>query len=178
MEKEAERIAEFVKISKDNFINSITNNSSLINEYMVDYKNADTYYGNIVIPTRATSGSAGYDFCIPFDLNILPGGSVTIPTGISCYIENNWVLSIYPRSGLGFKYRLRLSNTVGIIDSDYFYSDNEGHIMIKLVNEGNDIIKFKAGDRFAQGVFTQYGITVNDNVSNTRNGGFGSTDNK
>ena len=88
-------------------------------------------YEGIKLPVRATSGSAGYDFFAPFDFILAPSQTIKIPTGIRCEIDEGWVLKIYPRSGLGFKFRLQLNNTVGIIDSDYFYSDNEGHIFIK-----------------------------------------------
>ena len=100
-----------------------------------------------------------------------------IPTGIRVEMLSDWVLKIYPRSGLGFNYRLGLDNTVGIIDSDYFYSDNEGHIMIKITNNSNEgkFLKLNAGDRFAQGIFLEYGVTVDDNADGVRNGGFGST---
>lgn len=84
---------------------------------------------------------------------------------------------IYPRSGLGFKFRLQLDNTVGVIDSDYFYSDNEGHIFIKITNDSNEgkIVEVKAGQGFAQGIFMQYGIVEDDDTVEERNGGFGST---
>ena len=95
-------------------------------------------------------------------------------------MNEDWVLKLYPRSGLGFKYRLQLNNTVGIIDSDYFYSDNEGHIMAKITNDTNEgkNVSLEAGNGFIQGIFVQYGITEDDHVENTRNGGFGSTDKK
>ena len=95
-------------------------------------------------------------------------------------MEEGWVLKVYPRSGLGFKYRLQLNNTVGIIDSDYFYSDNEGHMFIKITNDSNEgkVIHVEAGTGFAQGIFVEYGITVDDDVVEVRNGGFGSTTNK
>jgi dUTP pyrophosphatase len=92
-------------------------------------------------------------------------------------MEKNWVLQCYPRSGLGFKYRLQLNNTVGIIDSDYFYSDNEGHIFAKITNDTNEgrTLEVSPGEGFMQGIFTEYGITVDDDVTEVRNGGFGST---
>ena len=79
--------------------------------------------------------------------------------------------------GLGFKYRLQLNNTVGIIDSDYYYSDNEGHIFSKLTNDSREgkTVEISAGDGFMQGIFVEYGITLDDCVDNVRNGGFGST---
>lgn len=92
-------------------------------------------------------------------------------------IDDGWVLKIYPRSGLGFKYRLQLNNTVGIIDSDYYGSDNEGHIQIKLTNDSREgkCLEVKEGTGFAQGIFLEYGITVDDETTEERNGGFGST---
>ena len=92
-------------------------------------------------------------------------------------MEDGWVLKIYPRSGLGFKYRLQLNNTVGIIDSDYYHASNEGHIFVKLTNDSNEgkTLTLAAGDAFAQGVFVEYGITFDDDADGERRGGFGST---
>ena len=92
-----------------------------------------------------------------------------------CEIDPGWVLMIFPRSGLGFKYHCSLANTVGVIDEDYFYADNEGHIMVKLVNRGNKTMHIEAGDKMCQGVFLPYGITHNDSAKGERHGGFGST---
>mgnify|MGYP003202653596 CR=1 FL=1 len=110
-------------------------------------------------------------------IELKPGETANIPTGIRVLIEDGWVLKIYPRSGLGFKYRLQLNNTVGIIDSDYSRSDNEGHIFIKVTNDSNEgkTLSIPAGTGFAQGIFVEYGITVDDDASGVRNGGFGST---
>ncbi|MFR7592089.1 MAG: dUTP diphosphatase [Longibaculum sp.] len=134
-------------------------------------------YDTLKLPKRATKGSAGYDFYTPIDVYLKPGETLKIPTGIRCEMNESWVLMIYPRSGLGFKYRLQLNNTVGVIDSDYFYSDNEGHIFIKMTNDSNEgkIVDVKAGQGIAQGIFMQYGIVEDDDVSEVRNGGFGST---
>ena len=127
---------------------------------------------------RATKGSAGYDFVSPLTFTLKPGETIKIPTGIRCGMNTDWVLMLYPRSGLGFKYRLQLDNLVGIIDSDYFYSDNEGHIFAKLTNDSktNKIVTVRRGDAFMQGIFVEYGITEDDKVETSRNGGFGSTD--
>ena len=136
-------------------------------------------YDGIRLPRRATAGSAGYDFFSPVDFELKPGETLKMPTGIRAWMEPDWVLKIYPRSGLGFKYRLQLNNTVGIIDSDYYYSDtNEGHIMAKITNDSNEenVLKLKSGDGFMQGIFVEYGITVDDNTTEKRNGGMGSTD--
>ena len=100
------------------------------------------------------------------------------PTGIRVRINEGWVLQIYPRSGLGFKFRLQLNNTVGVIDSDYFNSDNEGHLFIKVTNDSKEgkIVDLSKGSAFAQGIFFQYGITKDDDCDTVRNGGLGSTD--
>ena len=134
-------------------------------------------YEGLRLPRRATAGSAGYDFFTPCAITLAPGESCKIPTGIRVQMEADWVLKLYPRSGLGFKYRLQLNNTVGIIDSDYFYSDNEGHIFAKLTNDTNEgkTVEIPAGAGFMQGIFVEYGITVDDDVKEVRNGGFGST---
>ena len=133
-------------------------------------------YSSLTLPRRATSGSAGYDFFAPFDISLAPNETIKVPTGIRVKIDEGWVLKIYPRSSLGFKYRLRLENTVGIIDSDYYYADNEGHIFIKMTNLGEKSLFIEKGKAFAQGVFVEYGITIDDDCSSSRHGGFGSTD--
>ena len=92
------------------------------------YSGADceSVYADIGLPRRATVGSAGYDFFAPYDFTLAPGETAKIPTGIRVKMEDGWVLMLFPRSGLGFKYRVQLDNTVGIIDGDYYDSDNEG----------------------------------------------------
>lgn len=164
------RIAAFEKVSTERFLNDSVDICSVLEQ-------AKDAYDKIKLPKRATKGSAGYDFYAPFDFKLEPGQTIKIPTGIRCKMEDGWVLKIYPRSGLGFKYRLQLNNTVGIIDSDYYYSDNEGHIMIKVTNDSNEnkIVDVKQGQGFAQGIFVEFGITYDDDVTNERNGGFGST---
>lgn len=134
-------------------------------------------YNEIKLPIRATSGSAGYDFYAPSDIRLAPGKSIKVITGIRVRIDEGWMLMICPRSGLGYKYRVQLDNTVGIIDSDYYGSDNEGHIQIKITNDSREgkVLELAAGDRFAQGIFLPYGITTDDTALATRNGGFGST---
>lgn len=101
---------------------------------------------------------------------------IKIPTGIRCGMNTNWVLMIYPRSGLGFKYQLSICNTIPVVDADYYFSNNEGHIFVKLVNRGDKLVHINLGDAFAQGIFMEYGITEDDRVETFRNGGVGSTD--
>lgn len=138
---------------------------------------AGAAYGVIRIPTRATVGSAGYDFVTPVAIRLQPGQSTLIPTGIRAKIEEGWVLQIFPKSGLGFRFRLQLDNTVGIIDQDYYNSDNEGHIMVKLTCDAKSDTTFSlpAGKAFVQGIFLPFGITADDDAFGVRNGGFGST---
>jgi len=157
-------IAEFEKVSIKQF-----------KEDMNNLLNIDGDYSLINLPKRATEGSAGYDFYSPVDVVIKPGELVKIPTGIRCKIESEYVLNIYPRSSLGFKYQLCLANTVGIIDSDYYNALNEGHIIVALVNRGDKEVIIKANDRFVQGVFLKYYLAKEDEVNTKRIGGFGSS---
>ena len=166
------KIAQFFKVSPENFMNAMR-------EEFPQYTEEDIrdMYESLVLPRRATRGSAGYDFHAPFSFSLPPAATIKIPTGIRVKMEEDWVLKIYPRSGLGFKYRLQLNNTVGIIDSDYYYSDNEGHIFAKLTNDTNEgkTVELKKGTGFMQGIFVEYGITVDDDATEKRNGGLGST---
>ena len=129
------------------------------------------------LPRRATTGSAGYDFFAPLAFRLAPGACLRIPTGVRARIDDGWVLMLFPRSGLGFKYRLQLNNTVGIVDADYFGARNEGHIFIKLTNAGDKPLSVEAGEAFAQGVFVPFGLTDDDDARGARTGGFGSTGN-
>lgn len=132
-------------------------------------------YDGIKLPRRATAKSAGYDFFAPMDIDLAPTETVTVATGIRALMPNDVCLMIFPRSGLGFKYRLRLNNTVGIIDADYCESDNEGHIFVRMTNESDKPLHISAGEAFAQGVFVRYLLTEDDDSTAVRNGGLGST---
>lgn len=136
---------------------------------------------NIKLPQRATKGSAGYDFFLPLPLMLDAVESTTFPTGIRCTMPENVVLMLYPRSGLGFKYGMHLANTVGVIDSDYYNADNEGHIQAKFsldhsVAGALSSVFLEPGKAFMQGVFVKYEVTDDDAADGIRNGGFGSTD--
>ena len=165
-----QRIAQFYKVSFEQFKK----------DYLDTFGNIDNIqaiYDNIQLPKRATSGSAGYDFYAPIDFTLKPGETIKIPTGIRVKIEDGWVLKCYPRSGLGFKFRMQLNNTVGIIDADYYNSSNEGHIFTKITNDTNEgkTVEIKAGQGFMQGIFVEFGITFDDDATAIRDGGFGST---
>lgn len=165
------KVAKFEKVSYEQFESDwkdTFNKPSMLSEKVIK----DTYYG-IDLPKRATKYSAGHDFYSPMSFELNPGETIKIPTGIRCNMNNDYVLMIFPRSSLGFKYKARLNNTVGIIDSDYYGSSNEGHIFVKITNEGDKKLSVSKGDAICQGIFIQYGIT--EEVDTTRNGGFGST---
>ena len=166
------RIARFEKVSLEQFREGWTDTFGSAEE-----EGIREIYDGIKLPKRATAGSAGYDFFAPVRLTLAPGETVKVPTGIRVWMEPEWVLKCYPRSGLGFKFRLQLNNTVGIIDSDYYYSDNEGHIFAKITNDSNEgkTVELKAGEGFMQGIFVEYGITLDDDADGIRNGGLGST---
>jgi dUTP pyrophosphatase len=167
-----ERIAKFETITRARFIQDFTDTFP-----DMTVENAETAYASLSLPVRATKGSAGYDFRSTRDFTLAPGESIKIPTGIRVRMREDHCLMIFPRSGLGFKYRLQMNNTVGIIDSDYYNSDNEGHIFIKITNDSKEgkVVTLKAGDAFAQGIFMRFGITEDDEVFAERNGGLGST---
>lgn len=159
------KIAEFMKVSREQF--------------EADWEfQEECPYDDLILPRRGTVGSAGYDFYSPIDFTLRHGEWIKIPTGIRARIDEGWVLTIYPRSGQGFKYRLQLYNTVGVIDADYFGAKNEGHIHVKIVNanEEGKTLHVQKGEAFAQGIFLPFGITTDDAVENVRVGGFGSTD--
>lgn len=166
------RVAQFFKVSFENFAEAVKEDFSDFSD-----REIRDIYDKVRLPGRATRGSAGYDFFAPFSFSLKPGETIKIPTGIRVKMDDNWVFTLYPRSGLGFKYRLQMNNTVGIIDSDYFYSDNEGHIFVKLTNDSNEgkTLTVEQGTGIVQGIFLEYGITVDDRAEGIRNGGFGST---
>lgn len=175
----AKRVGKFEKVSFEQFEKDWRDTFG-IDGMSESTDNIKSIYDSIKLPTRATKFSAGYDFKSPMDFSLKPGQTIKIPTGICCRMNTDWVLKCYPRSGLGFKYRLQLNNSVGIIDSDYCNSDNGGHIFAKLTNDTNEYrtVTITQGDGFMQGIFVEYGITDDDCVETSRNGGMGSTDKK
>ncbi len=173
--RKMKRIAKFHKVSLEQFKKDWIDTFGIEEDEKIQQ-----IYDAISLPRRATAGSAGYDFFAPIQIVLNPEETVKIPTGIRVEMEPEWVLKCYPRSGLGFKYRLQMNNTVGIIDSDYFYSDNEGHMFAKITNDTKEgkIVDIAQGEGFMQGIFVEYGITIDDDVTEIRNGGLGSTTKK
>ena len=163
------KIAKFEKVSYNQFKNDFMDSFPQYNE-----KEVEEIYHSIQLPKRATKG---YDFYSPIDFELNPGQTIKIPTGIRVRIENGWVLGLYPRSGLGFKYRLQLNNTVGIIDSDYYNSDNEGHMFMQMRNFTDEEVVIEKGERVVQGVFMPFLVADGDEnqEKEERTGGFGST---
>ncbi len=179
------RVAKFEKVSWEEFLKDWIDTFPEMAKYgKVEYEHViKDVYDNIRLPERKTKGSAGYDFCCPCDLTLRPGETVKIPTGIRVCIEEGWVLKCYPRSSMGFKYRLQLDNTVGIIDSDYYNAKNEGHIFFKITNDSkenveNKVLEISNEDTFVQGIFIPFGITTDDEADGIRVGGIGSTTKK
>lgn len=178
------RVARFEKVPLETF----KDNMRKFLEESPGYKISDTFdtdvksiYDNIIMPKRSTAYSAGYDFFAPFNIQLNDNIKVlTVPTGVRCEMAPNWVLALNVRSGHGFKYGIRLANTQGIIDSDYYDPDVPRTIMVKLVNEsvvGKDKdVSIPAGTAFVQGIFLPYGLTVDDDADGKRQGAFGSTD--
>lgn len=154
---------KFEKISFDQFKKDIKDDFNLYNSYN--------------IPSRGTKHSAGYDFESLFDFSLKPNEIIKIATGIKSNMNEDEVLLLIIRSSMGFKYNVRLVNQVGVIDKDYYNNiNNEGHIFIKLQNEGTSDFIVKKGDKICQGIFTKF-LTVDDEkeIKNIRISGIGST---
>ena len=170
------RVARFFKVSRERWIEDLCSLDD--GRGIFTRKTADSMYDRLKLPRRATKGSAGYDIYSPIAFDLAAGEEIKIATGIRCSMDEDVVLLIVPRSSLGFKYRFQLNNTVGVIDSDYFYSDNEGHIFIRFTNDSKTgaVLHIAEGQALAQGIFVSYGITEDDDTEELRNGGIGSTD--
>ena len=151
--------------------------SRISNIQAVKDKVNETEYSSIEIPTRATICSAGYDLRSIRSIVVPPHASVRVPTGLRAFMLDDEVLLVHIRSSLGFKYNVRLSNATGVIDSDYYFAENEGHIWLGVYNDGDEAFTINCGDRIAQGIFMKY-LTSNDVVSTIRVGGLGSTEGK
>ena len=158
---------KFEKVSYENFAKDSGKNG---------FTSCEEAYKNIVIPYRGSAGSAGYDFSTPYPIHLDPDERIIVPTGIKAYMESGEVLLITVRSSVGIKDGVVFSNTIGIIDADYFNNEkNEGDIMLALWNTSNKPVKYHTGDRIAQGLFVKFGITDDDNATGVRVGGIGSS---
>lgn len=180
------RVGTFMKVSFEEYEKSI---KECLDYRYIDEEGKETsyemsqdeikqLYEEIQLPTRATEGSAGYDISVPVNIKLSAGQTLKVPLGLRVMIKPGWWFGVFPRSSLGFKYRLQLDNTIGVVDSDYFYSDNEGHMYLQVTNDSKDgtemiLEKDKA---ICQGIFLPFGITYNDCADGVRNGGLGSTD--
>lgn len=153
---------KFEKISRKQFVKDTGNESK---------------YESIKIPVRATKYSAGYDFFAHSDFALNAGQTIKYPTGIKVKLDNNVFLALVPRGSLGFKYRLQLDNTIGIVDADYYNTKNEGHIWLKMTNDSHEGLPLhvKSGEAIAQGIILPYLLTEDDEATKVRTGGFGST---
>ncbi len=167
-----ERVARFEKVSPEQFSADFCACVAAVPQSVTD-----RLLVTLSLPRRATAGSAGYDIFSPFDFTLEPGRSLRIPTGLRCSMAEGWVMLIMPKSGLGFKYRLQLDNTTGVVDQDYYSAENEGHIQIQITNDSKNsqTLNVAEGKAFAQAVFVPFGITEDDDAQGIRTGGFGST---
>ena len=166
----ATKVACFERVSFEEFKNAFKSCG-----YGNELEARDAYTA-IKIPVRKTRKSAGHDISIPFSLRLSPGEKTLIPTGLRCGIREDYVMLIFPRSSLGIKRGMKISNTIPVIDADYFEADNEGHIFISIENLSKKDIILEKGDSFVQALFFSYGIAVGSGSSTRRKGGIGSTD--
>lgn len=144
---------DFLKISFEQFKKDVEDNIEL--------------YESVKIPQRDSDATAGYDIYLLNDITLKSGEIMKLPTGLKCFFEKDEVLFLIVRSSMGFKYNIRLCNQVGVIDSDYYNNkDNEGHIWIKIQNEGNSDITIKRGEAIVQGIFFKYLTTKSDKTLN------------
>lgn len=174
-----QRVAVFEKVTEKQYLEGFEKcRAGLMRCLTGKEPDPKALWESIRLPRRATSGSAGYDFFTPAEFTLSAGESLLLPTGIRAKITDGWFLACFPRSGLGFKYRLQLDNTVGIIDSDYYFTPNEGHIFVRMTNDSREgkQLTVAAQNAFMQGIFLPYGLTMDDSTETVREGGLGSTD--
>jgi len=164
------RIRGFEKISYEQYCKDVDENANTVISFSQEYQ-------AIKLPQRATKKSSGYDFYSVYGFFLDPGEEIKMPTGIKVYMQDDEELLLFPRSSVGFKYNVKINNTIGKIDADYYENpDNEGHIWIKFTNTGNKTWNVQQGEAIAQGTFYKY-LTADDDipVKEERVGGLGST---
>ena len=131
---------------------------------------------NIILPSRKTKFSAGYDIATAENIILLPQQVTLIPTGIKAYMQTDEYLGVHIRSSIAIKQKLTLINNVGVIDADYYNNvENEGHIMIPVYNYNQSSVTIEKDTRIAQGIFYRYLLASDDEAENIRIGGIGST---
>lgn len=162
---ETNRIAHFEKVTFEQFKKDANGPQDFLR----------MRWEEIVLPERATKGSAGYDFFVPWAMTVMPHETISIPTGVRAKMEEGWMLIILPKSSLGNRHRFVLDDTIGLIDSDYYYAKNQGHIIAQMTNNSDEELFLGDGKAFMQGVFVRHGLTTNDEADGVRTGGFGST---
>lgn len=163
----------FEKVSFAEYKNSRLKMNKLLSMHDIEEE-----YENIKLPKRSTSESAGYDFHIPYSVDLKYRMNKLLPTGIRLVADRsdiNYVMLLFPRSSVGFKKGLMLTNTCGVIDKDYYKAENEGHILISFSEVVREEAIFESGDRVVQGLIVPNLIVSNDNVKEERTGGLGST---
>ena len=163
---------KFEKVSYEEFSKAMLDIVGTNEEFIRDC------YDSLMLPKRATVGSAGYDFFSPFSFELKPGQTIKIPTGIKIEMPKGVFALGVPRSSYGFKYRMALDNTCMIGDSDFYNNPtNEGHYMAKFTNHGDKTMEVNAGDAYMQCLLLPYLLTDDDEVTENRTGGIGSTGN-
>lgn len=127
------------------------------------------------LPTYGTADAACFDLYALTDVSVPSSSSAAVKTGLAIEVPPGHALMVYSRSGHGFKNGIRLSNTTGIVDSDY-----RGEVMVKLHNDSTTDFQVRAGDRIAQGMVIpvpkcsfEEVTELSDTARGT--GGFGST---
>jgi len=166
-----EKIRGFEFVSKEQFIKDV---SEL---YFFPVEVIKEIYENLKLPKRATAKSAGYDIYSPIAFELKPGEDIKLPTGFKVYMQDDEWIGFLPRGGHGFKYYIRLANTEGVGDTDYYNNKkNEGHYFVKIRNEGNRTWRIERGEAIAQAIFQKYLLADNDTFTGKeRVGGFDST---
>lgn len=169
------KVRGFEKISMLQYIDDFQDYTFLDGE--INSEVIEPLYDELKKPKRSTAMSAGYDVFSPMNLELYPEEEIKLPTGFKAYMQPDNVLLAFPRSGHGFKYYVRLANTIGVVDSDYYDNDgNEGHIWIKIRNEGDKVLNVNKGEAIAQLIFMPYLLVDGDSFDgDKRVGGFGST---
>ena len=174
IEEEKRKNRYFEKISLKEFVRAVK-------EYNGDKfsdEEIEIMYNGLPFPCRSTRNAGGYDFFAPYDFVLKPGDTIIVPTGFRVHMNDDEIFNLFVRSGTGFKYNVRLSNQVGIIDSDYYGNEtNEGHMLVSFTNHGDKVWENKGlVSRIAQGIFMPYYKTFDDNnINDVRKSGFGST---